>query len=499
MARTRLTKLLLGGTLLLCGTDRGSAQLFKHACKPCCPPACSQPCTPAPAVTPEPAPKVETPPPDQPPIIEPSFAAEQAAAGGDYYAAAPNMIGDLAGSTIGLGFGYLNSLSPAQVELSNFGNLINAKIAENNSPLPMDRVAFRYNYFHNAGTVEGPADPVQIPQVGNFFAGTTSRAYDTQVFNFSLEKTFFQDLCSVELRVPLAHTLGSDLALSPGAVVPGDPLPVFAPNAADAFGDTDTEFGDIQVVLKGLFYYTSRVAVAGGLGIGAPTGSDSHVQVLDFVSVVNQDPSQGTTSAVIGSRTRDFQIDNEMWTLSPYFAALVRPTDRLFMQGFYQLYFPLGGSQVTYTNDVDLFLIGQRFQDHAEGEIDGQTLMMADLGIGYWLVRNPSGFLTGLAPILELHYTTALEDADVLILPGDGLAGPTGQAQPASQVGNLDNRFDYLNLTVGATAEINQRLLVTTGVAVPLRDDNDRFFDWEFQLQINYRFGPAPEYLLPPL
>jgi hypothetical protein len=266
---------------------------------------------------------------------------------------------------------------------------------------------------------------------------------------------------------------------------------VFVPDTANAFGDTDGEFGDLQVVLKALLYYSDRFAASGGLGIGIPTGRDNHVVVEDPLPPVFP----------FGVRTRDFRIDNSMWSLSPFLAALVRPNDRLFFHGFYQIYFPVGASDVIYQENLGFSLVpGPTISavsvvgPDGQGELEGQSLMMVDAGVGYWLVHNANGQgLTGLAPTVELHYTTALEDADILVLPNDFITN-----RPPL-IGNFRNRFDFLNLTLGATAEFGNRLLIATGVVLPLRDEDDRFFDWEFQLQVNYRFGPAPSYLVPPL
>src|SRR5207253_9907353 len=44
---------------------------------------------------------------------------------------------------------------------------------------------------------------------------------------------------------------------------------------------------------------------------------------------------------------------------------------------------------------------------------DALPILQLDLGTGYWLFRNPEGHrLTGIAPTVELHYTTTLSNAD---------------------------------------------------------------------------------------
>jgi hypothetical protein len=44
-----------------------------------------------------------------------------------------------------------------------------------------------------------------------------------------------------------------------------------------------------------------------------------------------------------------------------------------------------------------------------------QALMQLDLNAGYWVVRDPQArWLNGLAPSVELHYTTTLNNADII-------------------------------------------------------------------------------------
>jgi hypothetical protein len=60
---------------------------------------------------------------------------------------------------------------------------------------------------------------------------------------------------------------------------------------------------------------------------------------------------------------------------------------------------------------------------------------------------------------------------------------------PPPTVGNRSNRLDILDLTLGATFEFAKRLTLATGFTLPMRGGDNRTFDWEFQLQLNYYFG----------
>ena len=104
-----------------------------------------------------------------------------------------------------------------------------------------------------------------------------------------------------------------------------------------------------------------------------------------------------------------------------------------------------------------------------------QTLLYLDASAGYWWYQSTddSG-LTGLASVVELHYTTTLNDADTANLTG-------------GFIGNLDNRFDVLNLTAGVHSEWSGNTAIRFAVVVPL-DRDERFFDSEMQVSIIRRY-----------
>ncbi len=201
-------------------------------------------------------------------------------------------------------------------------------------------------------------------------------------------------------------------------------------------------------------------------------------------------------------RVRDFQIGNDTVSLSPFLAVLWKPTERFFTHSFLELDIPLNTSPVTYTQTIPLN-VGQPFVATEPGtltppftvhhNIREQTLFQFDLGTGYWLFRNPEGHrLTGLAPTIELHYTSTLNNADLITLPRDPSVIVTPNAlltPPAPTVGNRNNRLDILDLTLGTTFEFANRFTLATGFTLPMRGQDNRTFDWEFQLQLNYYFG----------
>jgi hypothetical protein len=108
-----------------------------------------------------------------------------------------------------------------------------SKIAENGSPIPRDRVYLNESYFNGVPLL---INGVNVNRVTPGF-----------------EKTFFEGTASVEVRTPFASTLSNNLY---------------------SFGNNDTnstQFGDVTVYLKQLFYRSETLAASGGLGFELPT------------------------------------------------------------------------------------------------------------------------------------------------------------------------------------------------------------------------------------
>jgi len=534
------------------------------------------PLTPRLQVPPERQPLLSEPQPPAPqsradePLIRPfadvaAGAALSAIAFGDTYA--PNMMGDSLGSTRSVSYfltrtGPLPGGSPfsppGEIDASGAVYFRNAKIAENNSPIPRNRAAFRYNHFHNAiditgYTLENPVVVNQLPgTVPAFWDGgpyiglipmpvelvggpfppvvqlqTVSRSYDLDLFTFSVESMLVDELLSLELRLPFSATLASDLDLPTGIATgsvsswsPGFGVFDVTPTPELTLGREETEWGDATVILKGLLSRSKSFALSGGLALGMPTGKDTSLVVTDYLGLLFDFTPAEVGSAVPGPRwvdvglenmrTRTIEIENETWYLSPFLAAAAAPTRRAFWQGFLQVEVPLGQNHVTYDRSYKFadpftfseFLFG--FTDvlddvHAEFELQEQTLLHCDVGGGYWFYLNPGARkLRGIAGLIELHYTTTLNNADTVLIPGEPAALRTVESirqqaevyqTESGVIGNTANRLDILNLTAGATFLVGNRTTVATGLVLPLRDGHDKLFDWEFNLQLNYYFG----------
>jgi hypothetical protein len=306
----------------------------------------------------------------------------------------------------------------ASLPLASIGDRM--KIAEDDNALPQDRVFFLYNHFNGA-----------LP-VGTFSGGVpvVTHSFDLDRYTIGIEKTFLDRSWSVELRMPFTGAFdysNADFSVSSGQV------------------------GNLTAVVKRLLYQSETTVAAIGLGIGTPTGSNA----------------DGTAASV------QFTVHNQALHLMPFAGFIRTPNDRWFYQGFLQIDVPTNGNRIDYVDSSPP-------SSGTFGTLDDQTLLYADLCLGCWLSRNREArWLTGLAAVLELHYTTTLQDADVV----------SGYVIPQSfAFGNFANRQDLLDMTVGLHAEIADQTLFRVGCVLPLRSGDDRTFDAEVQVQVERRF-----------
>ena len=277
--------------------------------------------------------------------------------------------------------------------------------------LPTDRVFFLYNHFHNALRFE---------------TDNTSTTDHVDQFTFGFEKTSDDGQWSFELRMPFSGDV--DLA-------------------GDGTAVESNGVGNLVGTLKRLLYSDSNFAAALGLAVVAPTGSDATV-----------------TFSFAGQSART-EFKNYAVHLLPYLALQMAPDDNWFFHTFAQVDIA--------ANENAVNLQGPGFSD--SDSLADQTLLYLDASAGYWWYRtaDDSG-LTGLASVVELHYTTTLNDADTANLSG-------------AFIGNFDNRYDVLNLTAGVHSEWSGNTAVRIAVVVPL-DRDERFFDSETQVSVIRRY-----------
>jgi hypothetical protein len=249
-------------------------------------------------------------------------------------------------------------------------------------------------------------------------------------FTFGVEKTFRDGLWSIELRVPFASGLSSDQ------------------NGPTSFGQ---EFGNIALTFKRLLHTSECLTVSAGLGVIFPTADDA--------AVIN-----GTSS---------LRMKNEAYHLLPFLGIQWMPNDCLWVQFFTLADFDLNGNTTTW-----VIAGGNPRVDNYRD----QNLLFIDVSVGYWLFHCPDEcrLLTGLAPIIELHYSTTLQDTDVF--------SASGQSANDNFVSNPFNRMDVVNLTAGLRAELFGRSYLTVAGVAPLRKGDEKLFDAEFGVQYSLHY-----------
>jgi len=295
------------------------------------------------------------------------------------------------------------------------------KISENNKALPMDRVYFMFHHFHNV---------VDSHPNTNFPFGGTSSPINR--YTIGLEKTFLQGRWSVDLRLPFAEKYCAD---------------------ADALRMEGDSMGDFALVVKRLLWSCETSAAAIGLGIDTPTGSDMGGSLFD----------------------NPFVFKNDAVHLSPFVGFLVAPTDMCYFQMFLEVDVPTSG------NEFELFEPSTN-QMESLGQLDDQTLFQLDVTAGWWFYRDSGGGgLTGLGSIFEFHYTTTVDDADVLDVPVSAPNITGGRWR----FGNLLNRLDVANFAAGLHALIHENTTLRVACVFPAVTRYDNPFDAEVHVSVN--------------
>ncbi len=339
-------------------------------------------------------------------------------AGMGYDSAAPGMIGDFFGGGYRIRLDEFKTFSQEYTNIAIAGGDRRFKLAENNSPFPIDRVFFNFNHFHNALRTANSHDA----HLNRGVAG--------------LEKTFLDQWWSFEFRLPFLSGLNGDQVMN-----------------SQTADNVSNEFGNIALALKRLLFRTDTLAASMGLGIVLPTGPDA--RFFD---------SPGDITPIV-------TLENDAYYLQPFAGLWWTPNERFFAQYSIQADFDARGNGV--------FVSGNG--PGREGVIQDQTLMFLDASFGYWLFRDPYGdrLVTGIAPMIELHHSTTLQDSDLVNL--DSAVG--GSVPADNAITNPFNRMDVLNLTGAIRLEIAGRSYLTFAGVMPLRTEEEKLFDAEFGVQ----------------
>lgn len=288
------------------------------------------------------------------------------------------------------------------------GNVGRTKMAEDNNPLPRDRVIFNYDYFNNVRLTQG--------------------GWDVNRINVGLEKTFADGFGSVEIRVPFAATLNSNM--SAGAE------------------STSTELGNVRAAFKFLPIRGETTSYGAGFAVNFPTAED----------------------VLVSSGGRQIlRINNQATTFEPYIAMLATPNDRMFAQAWGSISFDPFGNPVQ--SNAALFGTGSL------GRIYDATLLALDAQVGYWIYQSNTGLLSGVAPFLELHYNSTIGDGTIL-RTGNGFA-----------IGDTSGNLDELNLSTGFVTTLSNNTTISVGAAFPLRTGQNRTFDYQIGVRANWFYG----------
>ena len=335
------------------------------------------------------------------------------------------MFGDFfQGGTIGAvtgGFDFVNS------DLPLAGGSRRVKIAEHNKAVPTDRIYFLYHHFHNA------IDVTRFPAAGT----PISNSYSLDRFTIGFEKTWDCNNWSAELRMPF--TGGFDLVdIGPGG-----------PGAAD-FRMATEHVGDLSLILKRVLFSNSKYAVAGGIGVNLPTGSDVEGSFIRLAQPVT------------------YRVNNDAVHLLPYLGFVAAPRDDWFAHGFIQFDFATDGNRVSLTNAGGT----------TSGTVNEQNLLYLDLSVGRWLHRQPNNcWWRGTALLGEIHYTHSLQSVDTFPIAN------------FASFGNFLGDLRVTNATIGLHVEMTECTSLRFGGVFPLSSQtNQRLFDSEVQAALIRKF-----------
>src|SRR5262245_41260824 len=192
----------------------------------------------------------QPPPSSQPPAPQPQPPPPRrtttSRSGNVRLASVSNMFGDLGLASATIGISNVNGqVGKAGFDLPLNAGSKSAKIAENDNPIPVDRVFFNYNHFQNVFAI---SEQLPVPPFP-----TVIRQEPIDRYMIGFEKTFLDGWTSVELRMPFTGTFDTNL---------------------QSVGINGGNVGNLAVVLKSLVYLGGNVAVGDGMAIDTPTGSE---------------------------------------------------------------------------------------------------------------------------------------------------------------------------------------------------------------------------------
>lgn len=270
----------------------------------------------------------------------------------------------------------------------------------------------------------------------DYYSATQLSAAGVDVNHFAIgaEKTFFDRQASLEVRVPFASTLSNIVSL-------------------DGIASRDVELGNVNLIAKWLLTRDPALNFSVGLAAALPTAADSIVNSSNGAELI--------------------RIKNTSVLFTPYIAGIYTPNDRFFMQSWLSAGIDPIGNNIYYRNVNDGTTQKQRLHDI--------SILSFDTQVGYWIARgNDAGeLIQGLAPFVELHYNRGFNSGNQ--------SATFGGVNVLQTKGN----FDDLNVTLGLTAQLGSSIFFTNGLVLPLGNENNRFFDWQYGMRLNWLYGPT--------
>ena len=300
----------------------------------------------------------------------------------------------------------------------------------------------------------------------------TSRAESIDRFTLAWERTFGEGHFSLEGRINMAAALDNRIILENGA------------------GPSQTEFGNMLLVLKQELYVSDCAVVSGGLGMSLPTGSDVAIDNLAGVPIL--------------------ELDNEAIHFKPFIAGILGPDDHWFFQGFFE-YDVAGG-----TNNALLNLTGQGLRK--VGRYRDSSHLLFDLQAGYWFGEShddhghggghgghddhggghddhggghddhgghgghddheeePFWMPQRWAPIVELHFDRGMSDASVL-------------RGPSYRITDISSDREAVNMLFGSIFDMGHDKTVSVAYVTGVGGDGSSS-DGEFRMVLNWPFNP---------
>jgi len=260
----------------------------------------------------------------------------------------------------------------------------------------------------------------------SFFNDSFGGLGDISRIIFGQEVLIVDDLISVEFRVPTAATFGSTQSI-------------------EGPEQRDFELGNVTLIAKGVLLRSQKMIWSGGLGISLPVADDS---------VLTRDG--GTI----------LRVENNSIHLLPFTGFLFRKNRETTLQASMQLDIAANGDPVF--GNLDGGVLPQL------GVFTDSTLLYLDLGINHLLFQGHGrDRIRSIHGNAELHYTGTLNGSDSINNNGFNYT-------------NLAENFNILNATTGFHIALDNNLVVTPAISVPLRNGLDQQFDYEAVLQLNY-------------